>query len=69
MHRIHHSPNRAETDSNFSFNLTLWDHLFGTYRAQPLEPHQSMTLGLPEDRNARKLGLIALLARPVKSSS
>jgi len=34
MHRIHHSPDRAETDSNYGFNLALWDRLFGTYRAE-----------------------------------
>lgn len=34
MHRIHHSPERAETDSNYGFNLALWDRLFGTYRAE-----------------------------------
>ncbi len=65
MHRVHHSPNKEETDSNFSFNFTLWDRLFGSYRAQPLEPHESMTLGLTEDRDPRKLGLVAMLARPL----
>ena len=33
MHRVHHSILRAETDSNFGFNLPWWDRLFGTYRA------------------------------------
>ena len=33
MHRVHHSINRAETNSNFGFNLPWWDRLFGTYRA------------------------------------
>jgi sterol desaturase/sphingolipid hydroxylase (fatty acid hydroxylase superfamily) len=32
MHRVHHSPDRAETDSNYGFNLALWDRWFGTYR-------------------------------------
>lgn len=32
MHRVHHSPERAETDSNYGFNLALWDRWFGTYR-------------------------------------
>jgi sterol desaturase/sphingolipid hydroxylase (fatty acid hydroxylase superfamily) len=35
MHRIHHSVEDDETNSNFGFNLTWWDRLFGTYRAQP----------------------------------
>jgi sterol desaturase/sphingolipid hydroxylase (fatty acid hydroxylase superfamily) len=39
MHRVHHSAIRAETDSNFGFNLPWWDRLFGTYRAQPALGH------------------------------
>jgi len=35
MHRVHHSIDRRETDSNFGFNLPWWDRLFGTYRPQP----------------------------------
>ncbi|HSF65007.1 MAG TPA: sterol desaturase family protein, partial [Paracoccaceae bacterium] len=35
MHRIHHSVRRVETDSNYGFNLSVWDRLFGTYRAVP----------------------------------
>lgn len=31
MHRVHHSPDRIETDSNFGFNLAIWDRWFGTY--------------------------------------
>jgi sterol desaturase/sphingolipid hydroxylase (fatty acid hydroxylase superfamily) len=31
MHRVHHSVDRAETDSNFGFNLPWWDRLFRTY--------------------------------------
>ena len=30
MHRVHHSTFRAETDSNYGFNLPVWDRLFRT---------------------------------------
>src|SRR5918911_807481 len=40
MHRVHHSTERRETDSNFGFNLSWWDRLFGTYRAQPEAGHE-----------------------------
>ena len=33
MHRIHHSQARSEMDSNYGFCLSLWDKIFGTYRA------------------------------------
>jgi sterol desaturase/sphingolipid hydroxylase (fatty acid hydroxylase superfamily) len=32
MHRVHHSPEAIETNSNYGSVLTVWDHLFGTYR-------------------------------------
>ncbi|MFM7347490.1 MAG: sterol desaturase family protein [Tagaea sp.] len=31
MHRVHHSPDRIETDSNYGFHLAVWDRWFGTY--------------------------------------
>jgi sterol desaturase/sphingolipid hydroxylase (fatty acid hydroxylase superfamily) len=48
MHRIHHSVIPAETNSNFGFNLTCWDRLFGTYRAEPLLGQEQMSIGLME---------------------
>jgi sterol desaturase/sphingolipid hydroxylase (fatty acid hydroxylase superfamily) len=48
MHRVHHSVIRAETNSNFGFNLPWWDRLFGTYRAQPQAGHLGMQIGIPE---------------------
>jgi len=69
MHRVHHSPDRDETDSNFGFNLPWWDRLFGTYRAQPRQPHETMTLGLSGARDPETLGLWSLLARPFKRAA
>ncbi|MBB36025.1 MAG: fatty acid hydroxylase [Hirschia sp.] len=31
MHRIHHSVDRSESDTNFGFCLSVWDRLFGLY--------------------------------------
>jgi hypothetical protein len=42
-----------ETDSNFSFHLSLWDHVFGTYRDQPRGGHTGMTLGIDDPRDPR----------------
>jgi len=53
MHRVHHSTEDDETNSNFGFNLSWWDRLFGTYRAQPRAGHEGMTIGIrtfTEDR-------------------
>lgn len=51
MHRVHHSVIPSETNSNFGFNLSIWDKLFGTYIAQPSEGHLGMTIGLSEYRD------------------
>jgi len=48
MHRIHHSMRPAETHSNFGFNLSIWDRLFGTYVAEPEAGHKDMDIGLPD---------------------
>ncbi len=69
MHRVHHSVHRDETDSNFGFNLPWWDRLFGSYRAQPRDGHQAMTLGLPNLRSDADQSLPALLFRPFQGLS
>ena len=46
MHRVHHSIEDDETNSNFGFNLSWWDRLFGTYRDQPRAGHKNMTIGI-----------------------
>jgi sterol desaturase/sphingolipid hydroxylase (fatty acid hydroxylase superfamily) len=68
MHRVHHSVIPRETDSNFGFNLPWWDRLFSTYRAQPSEGHDLMTIGLREFRELDKLGLRHLLLLPFISN-
>jgi diguanylate cyclase (GGDEF)-like protein len=50
MHRVHHSILENETNSNFAFNISLWDRIFGTYIAKPKAGHQGMTIGLEQFR-------------------
>jgi sterol desaturase/sphingolipid hydroxylase (fatty acid hydroxylase superfamily) len=66
MHRVHHSIVRAETDSNFGFNLPWWDRLFRTYRPQPQSGHDGMTIGLPIFRDRKELRLDRLLIQPFR---
>jgi len=58
MHRVHHSIIVRETNSNYGFNLSLWDRIFGTYRAQPELGHDGVVIGLPEyqDKPTHQLG-------------
>ncbi len=64
MHRVHHSVVKRETNSNYGFNLSVWDRLFGTYIDQPEEGHDEMTIGIAEFRDARQVcrlpGMLAL---------
>jgi len=46
MHRVHHSVEDDEANSNFGFSLPWWDRLFGTYRDQPRGGHEGMTIGI-----------------------
>ena len=55
MHRVHHSIEDHETNSNFGFNLSLWDRLFGTYKDQPDAGHEKMTIGIRDYRNPKEV--------------
>lgn len=67
MHRVHHSWHRDETDSNYGFSLSIWDRLCGTYRDQPRDGHDNMTIGLHEFRDAENRGLVGLLMIPFRA--
>ena len=67
MHRVHHSVRPHETNSNFGFQLALWDRLFGTYRADPEDSHEDMTLGLPVLRDPAELRLDHMLLQPFRA--
>jgi sterol desaturase/sphingolipid hydroxylase (fatty acid hydroxylase superfamily) len=64
MHRVHHSVEDDESNSNFGFNLTWWDRLFGTYREQPRAGQLGMTIGIRDHADphevARLPGMLAL---------
>src|SRR5690606_22879961 len=66
MHRVHHSIHRDETNSNYGFNLPWWDRLFGTYRAQPRDGHELMTIGIEQFRTRRDLWIDRLLIQPFR---
>jgi len=65
MHRVHHSIEGDETNSNFGFNLSWWDRLMGTYRSQPRAGHQGMTIGISTFRDRRDCAtLLGMLMIP-----
>ena len=67
MHRVHHSVEQDETNSNFGFNLPWWDRLFGTYREQPRAGQLGMTIGLHGHTDPREVArLDGMLLMPFR---
>ncbi len=64
MHRVHHSVEIDESNSNFAFNLPWWDRFFGTYKAQPQAGHLDMEIGVAHLQKTDARGLISLLGLP-----
>lgn len=65
MHRVHHSIEDDETNSNFGFNLPWWDRMLGTYRGQPRAGHQDMVIGIQTFRDVKRCATLpGMLAIP-----
>ncbi len=66
MHRIHHSIERIETNSNFGFNLSWWDRMLGTYRKAPAAGQRAMVIGIEQFRSPREAWLDRMLLQPFR---
>lgn len=64
MHRVHHSIHHKEANSNFGFNLSWWDKLFGTYIAQPIDGHKNMSIGISDFISKREHWIDKILILP-----
>jgi len=49
MHRLHHATTAANHDKNFTFDLVIWDRLFGTYAACDADTAKNLPLGLDDN--------------------
>lgn len=61
LHRLHHSVDRKELNSNFGTILSVWDRLFGSYRT--LEANRTISIGLGGPRLSLKETLLLPLRR------
>ena len=59
MHRIHHSSTPRETNSNYGFNLSIWDRLFHTY-TDPSAKKEEIQIGLKEEKSHNLWDLLRL---------
>jgi sterol desaturase/sphingolipid hydroxylase (fatty acid hydroxylase superfamily) len=67
MHRIHHSQVVRETNSNYGFNLSIWDRLFGSYIEEAANGDNAIKLGLKEYSTPQtNTSLKALLLMPFR---
>jgi sterol desaturase/sphingolipid hydroxylase (fatty acid hydroxylase superfamily) len=65
MHRVHHSVEEHETNTNFGFNMPWWDRLLGTYRNQPRMGHEGMIIGLRDFQDTKHCVILpGMLAIP-----
>lgn len=64
FHRIHHSSERVETDSNYGQLFALWDRLFGTSGGYAGEQRGAIAYGLKSFRDERSQRLDQLLLLP-----
>ena len=66
LHRIHHSPNPTQTNSNFGGVLPLWDKLFGTFR-DDAPRRDAVRYGLDALRGERWQTIAGMLRTPVSA--
>lgn len=64
VHWIHHSPKVKETNSNYGFNLIIWDKIFNSYVAKPTQDYSEMQQGLSDFGLTKSLNLKQLLLIP-----
>lgn len=69
VHWVHHSELVFETNSNYGFNLSIWDRIFGTYIDKPTLDHKEMRQGLIEFGFDKPLSLSELITSPFKDYS
>jgi sterol desaturase/sphingolipid hydroxylase (fatty acid hydroxylase superfamily) len=62
MHRIHHSTQVDEQRRNFGFNLSVWDHWFGSYAAHARSQRQAFGVDGVDGEVATRL--VSLLREP-----
>ena len=66
MHRIHHSVEVSETNSNYGFNLSIWDRIFSTYKEEALKAQPEIVIGIDTFRSPNELTFYNLLIMPKK---
>lgn len=64
MHRIHHSVVKKETNSNYGFNLSIWDRIFKTYNQTAEKNTTEIDIGIESFREQKYLKIHQMLTIP-----
>jgi len=64
MHKLHHSRVPAETDSNYTALLSVWDRLFGSFRLR--SDWQAISFGLDGYDDRASGSLVGLIKTPFR---
>jgi sterol desaturase/sphingolipid hydroxylase (fatty acid hydroxylase superfamily) len=65
LHRIHHSLDIKDYNSNFGFSVTLWDWLFKSYKSKSRLDFKTSNIGALGFQNESKQKLVSLLIQPL----
>jgi sterol desaturase/sphingolipid hydroxylase (fatty acid hydroxylase superfamily) len=68
VHRVHHSEEIAEQNSNFGEILPWWDRLLGTYVPRPAAGRDALVTGLKGFQTPDSLGVRFMLIQPFRES-
>lgn len=66
MHRIHHSPFKEETDSNYGFFFSFWDRIFKTFVNVTKQKSKEMKFGIEGINLKKDLNLWQIICLPFK---
>jgi sterol desaturase/sphingolipid hydroxylase (fatty acid hydroxylase superfamily) len=66
MHKVHHSQEQVETDSNYASILSIWDRVFRTYRERA--DYHTIQYGVAELLGDRFQTLRGMLATPFRAT-
>ena len=68
LHRVHHSMEVVDQNTNFGSVFTFWDRLFRTLRANPSRSEARFQFGVEEVSEAQSVRLVEMLALPFLSA-
>ena len=66
FHRVHHSLDMKEGNSNFGGTFVFWDYIFGTYCSKNLIDLKNMKLGIDNQQNPDRISMKYFLKNPFK---